>query len=126
MKNSSGKECILEFSSIEERKDWTQHIVQKAEEIDAFLKKDKFQFGNFGSISTSFINSKIEEALVQEQLDNKNNFDHLVDADPEQLDQSYEIHIGQLTLITHALTKFKLKSKSIPNSESNDELVLSS
>jgi hypothetical protein len=66
MKNSSGKECILEFSSIEERKDWTQHIVQKAEEIDAFLKKDKFQFGNFGSISTSFINSKIEEALVQE------------------------------------------------------------
>lgn len=47
------------------------------------MKKDKFRFGTFGSIDASQIMSKkVEELLLQEQLDNKLNFDHLVSDDP--------------------------------------------
>jgi len=46
--NSQNFECIVEFQSESDRNAWTELILGKAEEIDQFLKKDKFKFGNFG------------------------------------------------------------------------------
>jgi hypothetical protein len=51
MKNSQGVDCIIEFQSPVSRNEWSYLVKEKAKGIDQFLKKDKFQFGNFSSIS---------------------------------------------------------------------------
>jgi hypothetical protein len=125
MSNSSNLECILEYRSNEAYQLWSDLIVNKANDIDRFLKKDEFAFGNFGSISASKAHQKIQETILQEQLDQKNNFDHLVTDDPLQLLAAYEVSITKLTIVAEGLTQFKLKSKSVDPSH-NDLIVLSS
>lgn len=83
MVNSKNEEAILEFHDGTSLQVWKDLIEKRAEDIDQFLKKDKFRFGTFGSIDANQIMSKkVEELLLQEQLDNKLNFDHLVTDDP--------------------------------------------
>jgi hypothetical protein len=56
MLNSQNQECILEFQSSEACQLWSDLIVLKANDIDQFLKKDKFVFGSFGSIEADKVN----------------------------------------------------------------------
>ena len=115
----------MEYRSKEVYQLWSELIRNKANDIDRFLNKDQFAFGDFGSISASKAHQKIQETLLQEQLDQKNNFDHLVTDDPLQLLAAYEVSIAKLTIVAEGLTQFKLKSKSVDPSQ-NDLIVLSS
>ena len=38
----------MEYQNEAESEQWKKLVVGKAEEIDQFLKKDQFKFGNFG------------------------------------------------------------------------------
>jgi thermostable 8-oxoguanine DNA glycosylase len=55
--NSKNEEAILEFEAQKNMKDWQNLIEKRADEIDSFLKKDKFRFGTFGSINANQIMS---------------------------------------------------------------------
>jgi len=88
------------------------------------LKKDKFKFGDFGEIQASEINQKTTEMLIEQQLDNLGNFDHLVKDDPLQLQQSYEVTIGQLVVNIEGFTHFDLKSRSV-RADTADKILLS-
>lgn len=67
MVNSKNEEAILEFHDEKSVQVWKDLVEKRAEEIDQFLKKDKFRFGTFGSIDANQIMSKkVEELLLQE------------------------------------------------------------
>lgn len=57
--------------------------------------------------------------MLQQQYDMTNNFDHLVQEDPLQLQQSYEVQFGKISIMIDSLTKFTLKSK-VFNANQND------
>lgn len=120
-------ECVIEFQGESERKAWSDLITQKAEEIDKFLKKDKFKFGSFGQfLSADKIHSeKMQEIVLSEQFDRKNNFDDLAVDDPFQLQQAYEIHIGQVCVVLESFTNIKLGTK-YADLKNMDELIMSS
>lgn len=57
MMNSKSEEIILEFQNTKSMTSWKMMVEKRAQEIDAFLKKDKFRFGTFGSIDGNQIMS---------------------------------------------------------------------
>lgn len=70
MTNSKNQECILEFRLSKDKKLWTDKVKKRAEEIDQFLKRDKFKVGKFGSVKgKQLTNNKLQEIMVREQLD---------------------------------------------------------
>ena len=76
----------MEFTSEQSLETWSRIIEAKAQKIETFLKKDKFKFGDFGQMSSQDIKQyKLEEVIVQEQIDNIENYDHQVKDDPNQL-----------------------------------------
>jgi len=112
--NYKGAECFLQLSDSEDLSLWKDLIEEKAREIDVFLRRDKFKFGDFGTITADKVQSlKLEEIILQEQLDLKNNFDHLIKDDPNQLQQTYEASIDSLAVTITGLSKFSLKSSTI-------------
>jgi hypothetical protein len=120
-------ECIIEFQSEAERKAWIKLIVQKAEEIDQFLKKDKFKFGSFGQFLSAdkVQTAKMQELVLSEQLDRKNNFDDLAKDDPCQVQQGYGVYVEQVCVVLEGFTKIKLGSKCA-DLKNPDELILTS
>lgn len=62
-------------------------IVAKAKQIDQFLKKDSFSFGKFGLSykADKMQTATMQELILSEQFDKKNNFDALGKDDPLQV-----------------------------------------
>jgi hypothetical protein len=57
--------------------------------------------------------------VLQQQYDMTNNFDHLILDDPLQLQQSYEVQFGKISIMIDSMTKCTLKSK-VFNANQND------
>ena len=65
----------------------------------------------------------MQELILSEQLDRKNNFDALVKDDPLQVQQGYAIHVEQVSVVLEGFTKVKLGSKHA-DLENRDNLIL--
>jgi hypothetical protein len=66
LRNSFKEECSIEFESELSCNDWKDLILNKALEIDAFLKKETFEIANSGIVKRSSLNEKKKEVMIAE------------------------------------------------------------
>ena len=120
-----GYECVVEFPDAKESDEWQKLVIGKAKEIDQFLKKDQFAFGNFGHyLSADKVQTaRMQEMILSEQFDRKNNYDALGKDDPLQVQQGYEIRIERVSVVLDGFSKVKLGSKH-SDLMNNDNLIL--